>query len=98
GGLVVLGAAATAGLFNVEARRSFASAERMPDGTITGLTRPQAQALEATARTSGLLANIGFGVGGTLLIGAVVTWLVGLPPSVTVAMGPTGVLVASTFP
>jgi hypothetical protein len=92
GGLVVLGGAIAAGVVSSSARRSFETAERAPDGTITGLTREQALAADSTTRTGALLANIGFILGGSLLVGAVITWFVGNGPSPSASLyvGPQG--------
>jgi hypothetical protein len=99
-GLAVLGGAIAAGVISSNARRSFETASRLPDGTISGITREEAVAAESTARTAGWIANIGFGLGGTLLVASVITWFVGnspAPASAQLFVGPAGLGVAGVW-
>ena len=99
-GVAALGVGVFFGIQSSTARKTFADAPVDEQGISTTLTREQALALDAQARSSGSAANILFGVGGGLVVAGGVCWLIGNQAGTQVAIIPAanGVSVAGTFP
>ncbi|MBM4779590.1 MAG: hypothetical protein GQE15_17935 [Archangiaceae bacterium] len=85
-GLAAAGLGAYFGVRSQTARTTLLGAVR--DGVVTGVTRAQALELNREIVTGATLANLSFASAGALIIGGVVCWLVGAPPSTVVSLVP----------
>jgi hypothetical protein len=74
------------------------NATRDPSGNITGLTQAKAYQLNADSMSVAPWANGLMAAGGGLLVGGALVWWLGRDTSTTVAVGPSGVSFAGTFP
>jgi len=97
-GLLALGGGAVFGFLSSDARARIANATRQGQ-VVTGLTQRDAAALDATARTGALLANVGFIAGGVLAAtgAALVAFGGERAPAVSVLVGPGGLAVVGAF-
>lgn len=105
-GAVLLGAGAVAagvglvlGLMSNDARAKVANAPRDDLGRITDLTQREAAALETSARSQAIVANVLFGVGGGLAAAGVVLIVLGPSgePALALSPAPGGVVVTGSF-
>ncbi|MBL8922803.1 MAG: hypothetical protein JNJ54_28395 [Myxococcaceae bacterium] len=100
-GLVGTIGGVAAGLVSSQARARIATSERNPMGVVTGLTQREAAQLDATARTTGLVANVLLIAGGALLAGGVVLFILGLPAdapaSASLSVTPGGLVFSGAF-
>ncbi|MFZ5438536.1 MAG: hypothetical protein ACOZQL_00940 [Myxococcota bacterium] len=98
-GAVAAGVGVVFGLQANAARAKVVDAQRDASGRVTSLTQREAAALEASAQSQALLANVLFGVGGALAAAGVVLIIVGPSeaPVVTLAPTPGGVVLSGTF-
>lgn len=105
-GLAALGAGAVAagigvvfGLQASDARERVNGAERDELGRVTSISQRDAQALETSARSQAVIANVLFTVGGGLAAAGVVLIIVGPDSATEVALSPApgGVVVSGSF-
>jgi hypothetical protein len=100
-GLVGTIGGVAAGLVSSQARARIANADRNSMGVVTGLTQREAAQLDATARTSGLVANVLMIAGGALLAGGVVLFILGMPadpaPAATLSLTAGGLVFSGSF-
>lgn len=92
-----------AGLVSSQARAQIANAERNPMGVVTGITQARAAELDATARSTGLVANVLLITGGALAAGGVLLFVLGggfgdaPPASATLSLTPGGLVFSGSF-
>lgn len=100
-GVVTLIGASAAGLASSSARTRITQAERSPTGVVVGLTQREAAQLDASARSTALVANVLFITGGVLAASGLAFFIFGSPsepaPTVSVAFSPMGALVSGAF-
>jgi len=100
GGAVAAGVGAVFGVLAESARAKIHGAQTKPSGAVTGLTQRQAFALDATARTNAIVANVLFGSAAALAAtGAVFVFTGGGEGEARVTFAPTpaGVVVWGGF-
>lgn len=98
-GAVAAGVGLVLGLESSAARAKVTGAARDDAGRVTSLTQREAAALEASAQSQALVANVLFGVGGALAAAGVVLIIVGpdAAPELTLAPAPGGLVFSGTF-
>ena len=98
-GVVAAGAGAWLGTQAEAARARIRDAETNSAGVVTGLTQKEAYALDASARSDALVANILFGSAAALAGSGVVLFVLGGDSGEAVSFAPTpaGVVVSGTF-
>ena len=95
GGAVVAGLGVVFGVMADSSRKRIENAATNAQGQVTGITQKEAYQLDASVRTNATLANVMYGVGGALVAGGLVLFLVsGGPSSSSVAVAPAGTGVA----
>lgn len=100
-GVVTLIGGSAAGLASSNARTRITQAERSPTGVVVGLTQREAAQLDASARSTALVANVLFITGAVLVGSGLAFFIVGSPsqsgPAVTLAFSPMGGVVSGAF-
>lgn len=100
-GVVAIGVGVAFGLLSSGTRARVTGAMSNEAGVITGLTQRDAAAAEAQARQQATIANVLFGVGGSLVAAGVVLFFVGAPAAparVSIGFSPTSLVVSGVFP
>lgn len=100
-GVVAIGIGVAFGVLSSGARSRVTGAMTNEAGLVTGLSQRDAAAAETQARQQATIANVLFGVGGSLVAAGVVLFFVGAPASpasVSVGLTPTGLAVSGVLP
>lgn len=100
-GVVAIGVGVAFGLLSSDARARVTGATANEAGLITGLSQRDAAAAEAQARQQATIANVMFGIGGSLVAAGVVLFFVGAPAApaqVSIGFSPTSLAVSGVFP
>ncbi|MBM4779475.1 MAG: hypothetical protein GQE15_17345 [Archangiaceae bacterium] len=100
-GVVAIGVGVAFGLLSNGSRARVTGAATNEAGLVTGISQRDAAAAEAQARSQATIANVMFGLGGTLVVAGAVLFFVGAPASpaqVSIGFSPTGVAVSGVFP
>lgn len=98
-GLAALGTGAVFGLLSVSARATLDNPVTDTSGVVVGMTQRQAAALDQTARTDALVADVLFVAGGVLAATGVLLFALAPRPAaaVSVVVGPSSVGVVGRF-
>ncbi len=99
--MVAIGIGVAFGVLSSGARARVTGATANEAGLITGLSQRDAAAAEAQARQQATIANVMFGIGGSLVAAGVVLFFVGAPAApaqVSIGFSPTSLAVSGVFP
>lgn len=100
-GVVAIGIGVAFGVLSSGTRARVTGAMSNEAGVITGLTQRDAAAAETQARQQATIANVLFGVGGSLVAAGVVLFFVGAPAApaqVSIGFSPNSLVVSGVFP